>query len=75
VAEFKITNSKIEQLNDNGDNYKVANNSAPVAISGQGVVQTAGEGHDVKADQKPEGPTLLMKLWEYIKAGWKYVVG
>jgi hypothetical protein len=73
MADFNITNSKIEQVNDTGDNYKIANNSAPVVVSGGEAVQTTGTNNKVAV--APKEQSVWAKLWDKVKAGWKAVFG
>ncbi len=75
MAEFNIDNSKVEQLNDAGDNIKIIGNSGQIAISQDGnTVQTAGTGNKVKVEQgKKEG--FLSELWDKIKGCWKWLFG
>ncbi len=73
MAEFNITNSKIEQLNDQGNNLKIANNSAPVVVSGGDTVQTAGDGNMVETIQNEK--SIWGRLWQSLKSGWKAIFG
>ena len=74
MAEFNISESKIEQLNDTGANYKVANNSAPVTVSGGDSVQTTGSGHKVRAALSQK-PSLAAKLWGWARRAWQWIFG
>jgi len=74
VAEFNISNSKIEQLNDAGDNLKISNNSAPVVVSGSDAVQTSGTNNMVEVAPK-EKPSFGEKVWEWVKGCWKWITG
>ena len=74
MAEFNITNSKIEQLNDAGDNLKISNNSAPVVVSGTDAVQTSGTNNMVEVAPKDE-PSFWANVWEWVKGGWKWIIG
>jgi hypothetical protein len=63
MAEFHITNSKVEQVNDTGDNYKVTGNRGAVAVTqrnGQ-TVQVTGDGNKLQvggAERKRLGRPL-----------------
>ncbi|WP_020469343.1 hypothetical protein [Zavarzinella formosa] len=74
MAEFNIQNSKIEQVNDTGDNYKITGNSAPVVVSGNDAVQTAGTNNKVQVAPS-EQPSIWGKLWEKVKGWWKTCFG
>ena len=74
MAEFHISDSKIEQLNDTGANYKVANNSAPVSLSGGDSVQTTGTGQTVRASSSEHKP-VLAKLWRLMCRAWNWMFG
>ena len=74
MAEFHISQSKIEQLNDAGANYKIANNSAPVTASGGDSVQTTGTGQTVRATLS-EQPSIVAKLWGWVRRGWLWMFG
>lgn len=70
MAEFNIENSKVEQLNDAGDNIKITGNSGHVAISEKGnAVQTEGEKNKVNVDHKE---SFWSSLWGKVKACWKW---
>jgi hypothetical protein len=74
MSEFNIQNSKVEQVNDGGNNYKFTGNSNTNAISEKGnVVQTTGTGNKVQVDHSK--PSLLSMLWTKIKACWKWLTG
>jgi hypothetical protein len=71
VSEFHISNSKIEQVNESGNNYKIAGNNAS---SEQGsVVQTTG--NENKVTVQPPKESFLATLWNKIKTGWKWLFG
>ena len=74
MAEFNISNSKIEQLNNEGNNHKIANNSAPVVVSGGDAVQTGGKNNMVEVAQK-EKPSFWAKAWEWLKGIWSGITG
>jgi hypothetical protein len=74
VAEFNIAHSKIEQVNDTGANYKVANNSAPVTVSGGDSVQTIGTGQTVRASLS-ERQSVVAKLWGWVRRAWNWMFG
>ena len=74
MTKFNITNSKVEQLSDTGNNYKFAGKAENIALSDQGdVVQTTGTGNQVEVSQPEEG--ILAKLWKAVKAGWSWLMG
>lgn len=68
MAEFNITNSQVGQLNDQGDNYIVAGNQAPVAVTHPDAqaTQTTGEGNRVNVEPKQ---SVWAALWKKVK-GW-----
>ena len=74
MAEFNITNSTVEQLNDTGDNVKIAGNTAPVVVSGSEVVQTVGDGNMVEVTA-PKAPSFWSQAWDKAKASWKWFIG
>jgi hypothetical protein len=66
MAEFNVSNSKIEQMNDTGDNVKITGNQGSVAITKDGqIAQTSGTGNTVEVN-KPQS-NWLKKLWNWIK--------
>jgi hypothetical protein len=69
MANFNINNSKVEQVNDQGDNVKVTGNKGSVAVTkGEGqTVQTTGSENKVSVE-KPKD-SLLKKAWKAMK-GW-----
>lgn len=69
MAEFNISHSKIEQLNDVGDNVKIANNRAPVVVSEKEVIQTTGDGNKIQVE-RTEDSSLLSKFCDWIKGLW-----
>ena len=72
MAEFNIENSKIEQLNDAGNNIKITGNSGHVAISEKGnAVQTEGEKNKINVGEKKDDFWTL--LWGKVKACWKWL--
>ena len=74
MTQFNIHNSKIEQANDSGNNYKMTSKSGNNTVSQNGnVVQTDGTQNKVQVD-KP-GESSLSMLWAKIKMGWKWLVG
>ena len=76
MAEFNFHNSRVEQVNDTGDNIKVENkiegNTAPVAVSGMGpVAQAVGEDNTVNAEKPSPGIwEKISKVWNAIKSWW-----
>lgn len=73
MTTFNIQDSKIEQLNEQGNNVKVAGASGNVVVSQNGdVTQTAGEGNTVQVEQKPGFFAALLKK---LKAFWKWIFG
>lgn len=68
MAEFKITNSKVDQLNETGDNVKITGNSGQVVVAGSDANQVAGEKNTIQGG----GPSLLKKAWNWAKKmlGW-----
>lgn len=74
MTEFNIQGSKIEQLNDKGNNYKFAGKAENLAVSGSdAVVQTAGAGNTVKVEH-PKA-SFWANLWKRISACWKWLFG
>ena len=68
MSEFNIHNSKIDQLNNSGDNYKQTSKEGNNAISQQGnVVQSEGEGNKIDVN-KPS--SLWASLWGWLKGRW-----
>jgi ribosomal protein L6P/L9E len=75
MAEFNIENSKVEQVNDNGDNIKITGNSGQLVVSHDGnAVQTAGTENKVKVEQGKK-ETFWSELWGKIKGCWKWLSG
>lgn len=73
MSEFNIQNSKIEQLNDSGNNYKLVNRDGNNAVSEEGnIVQAAGAHNKVQVDRKA---SFLAMLWAKIKVLWKWIKG
>jgi hypothetical protein len=66
MAEFNIQQSKIEQLNNSGTNYKVTGASGNVAFTGEGgTLQSAGTSNTVKATR---ASGFWSALWGKIRA-------
>jgi hypothetical protein len=73
MSQFNIQNSKVEQLNDSGNNYKLVNKDGNNAISKEGeIVQTAGTLNKVQADH---GQGFWSILWTKITGLWTWIVG
>jgi hypothetical protein len=73
MTQFNIHNSKIEQVNASGNNYKLVSDSGNNAVLEKGnIVQTTGTQNRVQVDHK-DG--LWAMLWEKIKGLWKWIVG
>ncbi len=73
MTEFNITNSKIEQLNDKGNNYKLANKSGNNVVADKGnAVQAAGNENAINVNQPK---SFWSQAWEKIKAAWKWLLG
>jgi hypothetical protein len=73
MTQFNIHNSKVEQVNDGGNNYKLVSDSGNNAVSEKGnIVQTAGTQNKVQVDHK-DG--FWSMLWEKIKGLWKWITG
>lgn len=68
MAEFRITDSKIHQLNDTGDNINVTGNSGQVVVAGNDANQAVGEKNTIQGG----GPSLLKNAWNWLKKlfGW-----
>ncbi|AMV26693.1 hypothetical protein VT84_20000 [Gemmata sp. SH-PL17] len=80
MSTFNINNSKVEQLNDTGNNYKFAGKSENNTVAEKGnVVQTTGSENKVvvdkpKAEEPKEGfwaqaGKKLLGLWKWIRGG------
>lgn len=68
MTKFNIVNSKVEQMNNSGNNYKTSADN--YAISSQGdVVQLVGDSSQ-SYDNSAFWPQLLNK----IKSCWKFIV-
>lgn len=74
MGEFNIVDSKIEQLSDSGNNVKISSNSAPLALSGNDIVQTVGAGNTVEVGAADQ-PSFAAKVWEGFKNAAKWTVG
>jgi hypothetical protein len=72
MSEFNIKNSKIEQLNTSGNNYKVTAAGNVAVTEKGGTVQTVGTGNKVHVDHKPG---ILSLLWQRVKSCWKWFIG
>lgn len=73
MTQFNIDNSKVEQLNDNGNNYKFAGKSETNAVSEKGnVVQVTGDGsHKIQVDKPKEG--FITMLMGKLTSAWKWL--
>lgn len=72
MAEFNISNSKVDQLNDAGDNIKVTGNQGAIAFTDQNGQTTQITGNENKSVvNKPESG-IWGKLWKKISGlfGW-----
>jgi hypothetical protein len=73
MTKFNIQNSRVEQMSDSGNNYKVTGHSGNAAFSEHGnVVQTTGTGNKAQVDHTQSFWSLL---WGKIKACWKLFGG
>jgi hypothetical protein len=73
MTEFNIQGSKIEQLNESGNNYKITGGSGNMALSDKGsLVQTIGDQNKVQVNEKP---SFWGQLWVWIRACWKWIAG
>ena len=73
MTQFNISNSKVEQLNNSGSNYKLVSDSGNNAVSEKGnVVLTVGNSNKVQVDH-PKGFWSL--LWDKVKSCWKWLRG
>jgi hypothetical protein len=71
MTQFNITNSKIDQLNDKGDNIKVGENTGNIAVSQTGTaVSSSGAASRVQASIPKTG--VLTTLWKWIKSALAY---
>jgi len=74
MTNFNINNSKVEQLNDTGDNVKVVGNSGNIVMSDHGdVIQATGHDIKVKTEKGKEG--LWSMLVKKIKAVGTWFIG
>ena len=67
MGNFNISNSKVEQLNDTGDNYKIMGTQGPVAVTHQDgqSIQATGNENRVSVD-KPK-PGFLESAFKRLK--------
>ena len=73
MSQFNIRNSKIEQLNESGDNYKLVSKDGNNAVTERGnIVQTAGTRNKVQVDHKVG---FWSMLWGKIKSLWTRIAG
>jgi hypothetical protein len=71
MTSFNIQNSKVEQINDRGNNYKISG-SGNNAISEKGnVAQAVGDENKVTAGQH----SLWAQVWDKLVAFWKWLRG
>jgi hypothetical protein len=77
VTNFNIQNSKIEQLNDKGDNIKLVSESGNNAVSQAGnVTQTSASASGGSARiESPKEEGHLAWLWGKVKAGFWWLLG
>jgi 3-polyprenyl-4-hydroxybenzoate decarboxylase len=69
MSNFNISGSKIDQLNNSGNNYKQTSKEGNNAISEQGsVVQTEGTENKVEVNKPKE--SLLASIWSKLKSLW-----
>ena len=66
MAEFNISGSKIDQLNESGDNVKVTGNRGQVVVSGRDAGQAVGDNNRVQAASE----SWLSKAWAFLKGLW-----
>jgi hypothetical protein len=72
MSQFNITNSKVDQLSNSGNNYKNIGQGGQVAMSEQGnAVLTQGTNNKVQVDHKEGFWTLL---WSKLKGCWKWII-
>jgi hypothetical protein len=70
MAEFNIKGSKIEQLSDSGNNYKIAANTGSVAMSETGDVVQARGSSKVQVNRSKEGfwVAFVKKVFSWIRS-------
>jgi hypothetical protein len=74
MSEFNIHNSKIEQLNDAGNNYKFAGNADQNLVVEKGnAVQSHGD-HNKNAITEPK-KGFWSQAWSKVVACWKWITG
>lgn len=70
MSQFNIQNSKIEQINDNGNNYKVSGTNM-ISETGN-VVSATGNQSKLLVDRKEN---LGARIWSWIKGAFKWLFG
>ncbi len=74
MTKFNITNSKVEQVSDTGNNYKFAGKAENIVLSEQGsVIQTTGTSNTVSVDHPKKG--FLATILNTVKSWWKWLTG
>lgn len=69
MATFNISSSKIEQLNNSGNNNKQTSKDGSNAISEQGsIVQAEGAANKVEVNKPKE--SLMASVWGKLKSLW-----
>ena len=74
MTNFNIRDSKVEQLNQDGDNIKLVGNSGNVVVSSKGdVVQSIGDQNKPSINQPK--PSLWSLICKKIVAIWLWFKG
>jgi len=74
MTTFNVNNSKIDQLNDTGNNYQLSSTSGKIALSIHGsAVQVDGENNRVAVDHQKTD--CLTKGWNVLKQAGKWLFG
>jgi hypothetical protein len=78
MSTFNINNSKVEQLNDSGNNIKFAGKAENNTVAEEGnVVQTTGAENKVTVDKPKEEPKegFWAQAWKKVVVCWKWIRG
>jgi len=74
MTQFNIQGSKIEQLSDKGNNYKVTSETGNIAFAEKGnAVLTEGTQNRVQVDRPKDN--LVSMLWAKLKRLWAWAFG